>query len=692
MREEILEILGEVKQHGENMLAVLTAGQMSAEDFSQKALATVQVIESLKAIIPEKLYKEYDEFFDSFSLFCKRSGDSSFLAENVDMMASSLELFAECLEDLRNNYVKRVKKCPCCGGEVIYTPLSAYYSDMRKKLGIVSNAKSETLNRDEYLCPVCGASDRDRLIVSFLKIEGLQQAAEGTKFLQFAPSAAISKWITKKCPQIDYETTDLFMDQVTFKSDIMDMAMVPDETYDVMVCSHVLEHVKDDIKALSEMKRVLKKDGKIIFLVPIDLNASEVDEEWGLSEAENWRRFGQGDHCRRYSKAGLMERLREQFHVYNLGKEYFGEDVFGQCGLTDTSTLYVLTRSQDVPLNMAEKVMVDEKLCQEGPLVSVILPCYNHENFVAQAIESVINQSYKNIELIVGDDGSTDNSVEVMKRYSSWFTKEFYYDKNTGSITYSLSQHATGKYIALMHSDDIWEKDKLALQVAYMERHEECGVCFSWCKYVDENLKELDSDIFLAANRDRYEWMQHFWKAGNRLCNPSSLVRREIGVKASRYGRACRQLPDFFRWVDIIQYTSIHVIPKVLIRMRRYQTKERENTSSESRENRVRHLFEEGGNWLWVIRDMEKDFFKKSFRELMIYPESDTETEIKCEKYFLMLNHSNIFVQNSAMCYFFEIFNEVGECMEKKYNYTRLQFASDMISRGVVATLKEEYK
>lgn len=139
--------------------------------------------------------------------------------------------------------------------------------------------KSETLNKDEYLCPACGASDRDRLIVSFLKKEGLQQAAEGTKFLHFAPSAAISKWIMrKKCPQIDYETTDLFMDQVTFKSDIMDMDMVPDETYDVMVCSHVLEHVKDDIKALSEMKRVLKKDRKIIFLV--------------------------------YSEAGLMEQLR----------------------------------------------------------------------------------------------------------------------------------------------------------------------------------------------------------------------------------------------------------------------------------------------------------------------------------------------------------------------------------------------
>lgn len=141
MREEILEIWGGVRRHGENMLAILTAGQTSAEEFSQKALATVQVIESLKTIIPETLYKEYNEFFDSFSLFCKQCGDPGFLAENVDMMTSSLELFAECLEDMENNYVKRVKKCPCRDREVIYTPLPAYYSDMKKKLGIDNNAK-----------------------------------------------------------------------------------------------------------------------------------------------------------------------------------------------------------------------------------------------------------------------------------------------------------------------------------------------------------------------------------------------------------------------------------------------------------------------------------------------------------------------------------------------------------------------
>lgn len=219
----------------------------------------------------------------------------------------------------------------------------------------------------------------------------LQKAPEAFRILQFAPAKSIERWIQSHCAQVRYDSTDLCMENVSFSSDIQDMHMVEDETYDVIICSHVLEHVKDDRKALKELKRILKKDGKIIFLVPVNLNASCIEEEWGLSEIENWRRFGQGDHCRCYSKAGLIERLEEQFFVHCLDENFFGKEVFIQDGLVDTSTLYVLTREEKVELDMEEVSRIDEALCQNGPLVSVIMSCYNHESFVAEAIESVIN-------------------------------------------------------------------------------------------------------------------------------------------------------------------------------------------------------------------------------------------------------------------------------------------------------------
>lgn len=123
------------------------------------------------------------------------------------------------------------------------------------------------------------------------------------------------------------------------------------------------------------------------------------------------------------------------------------------------------------------------------------MSCYNHEQFVEEAILSVLRQSYKNIEFIVADDGSKDNSAEIMKKYSQYFAYEYYSKENTGGLYNTIKKQATGKYIALMNSDDIWEPDKIALQVEYMENHPECGVCLTWCKYVDENRNEIDDDI-----------------------------------------------------------------------------------------------------------------------------------------------------------------------------------------------------
>ncbi|MDE6740489.1 MAG: hypothetical protein K2K07_15505, partial [Lachnospiraceae bacterium] len=238
------------------------------------------------------------------------------------------------------------------------------------------------------------------------------------------------------------------------------------------------------------------------------------------------------------------------------------------------------------------------------------------------------------------------------------------------------------------HSDDVWEKDKLALQVAYMEQHEECGACLTWCMYTNENLEEMEETTFLKMNRSSSQWMNYFWKHGNVLCNPSSLTKRETAVNVRK--NPCSQLPDFFKWVDIVQHSSIYIVPKVLIRMRRYSREGRANTSAYTDENYMRSLIETGANWLYVIRDMESSFFRQAFGEMMIHPEADTEEEMKCEKFFLLLNHSNVFVQHSAMCYFSEIFDEVKECMEEKYHYSYKELKRDSIEKGIVPFLYKE--
>ena len=105
--------------------------------------------------------------------------------------------------------------------------------------------------------------------------------------------------------------------------------------------------------------------------------------------------------------------------------------------------------------------------------------------------------------------------------------------------------------------------------------------------------------------------------------------------------------------------------------------------SASTIENRFRYMVEEGANWLWVLRDMDSYFFKKAFGELLINPEAETEEEIKCEKYFLLLNHRNMFVQNSAYTYINEVYKDVKECLKKNYNYTQKNISEDMIIKGL---------
>ena len=121
-------------------------------------------------------------------------------------------------------------------------------------------------------------------------------------------------------------------------------------------------------------------------------------------------------------------------------------------------------------------------------LVSIIMPSYNHEKYIGEAIESVIYQSYKNWELIIFDDGSTDNSIKIIKKYEAQYKNKIKLythanNKNLGiSETYQTAfKLAKGDFIAFLESDDVWLYDSLAIKINVFEKHQHvdlvyCGV------------------------------------------------------------------------------------------------------------------------------------------------------------------------------------------------------------------------
>jgi SAM-dependent methyltransferase len=237
--------------------------------------------------------------------------------------------------------------CPVCNNKVRkFIPLPDFYKENTEKYGyLYSFDDAETLNYSAYSCPHCYASDRDRLYALYVSKRLMEKGATNITVLEIAPSRPLSEML-KKTGKISLRTADLMMDGVDDCIDITDMNCYAEGAFDAFICSHVLEHVPDDLKALRELFRILKPGGWGILMVPIIITLDQIDEDPLLEDiGERWRRFGQDDHVRMYSRNGLVERAEGAgFIARQYGQEYFGADVFKKHGISDKSILYVVEK------------------------------------------------------------------------------------------------------------------------------------------------------------------------------------------------------------------------------------------------------------------------------------------------------------------------------------------------------------
>lgn len=320
----------------------------------------------------------------------------------------------------------------------------------------------------------------------------------------------------------------------------------------------------------------------------------------------------------------------------------------------------------------------------EKPLVSVIIPSYNHEKYIGRAIQSVLDQTFQDFELIISDDCSTDDSVSVINSFSDPRIHTFYQGKNLGAVyaIYFLNAQTTGKYIALLNSDDYWAPEKLEKQVRYMEVHPETGACFTQGVMVDEDDNEITeleisyANIFMQRNRTQVEWLRYFWEYGNALAHMSVLVRREIYATEFFLNPSLRQLPDFDLWTRLICKYPIHVVQESLVYHRR-MFGEIQNTSSETSENSRRAITENVFISYKMLTEMPDELFIEGFSDVFVDKEAKTDMELRCERFFLLQNHRFAEeIRPYAQAYFMKnsLNSAFVHCMDEKYSYSLNRF------------------
>lgn len=320
------------------------------------------------------------------------------------------------------------------------------------------------------------------------------------------------------------------------------------------------------------------------------------------------------------------------------------------------------------------------------------MPSYNHAAFIEEAINSVLSQSYENIELMIVDDGSIDNSVEVVKKFQDARIKLFVFEKNKGACeatNYGI-QNASGNYVAILNSDDIWHVDKLKLQFDIMSRNPRLGAVFSSARYVNEEGRPFKTNEklnvphpFQQKNKSRGQWLKQFFMEGNCLCHPSVLIKKECYTTLGLYDNRFRQLPDFAMWVKLLKKYDIHVMENELLDFRILTGNK--NASSATEENIIR-----SANEFYFIG---KDFFngiliedlKDGFSDYLLNKDFGSEEEFEVEKAFLYFHPTAFIVWDEIhnmigieKIYHLLSYPDTRKILSDKYEYTDKNFQEKM--------------
>lgn len=202
-----------------------------------------------------------------------------------------------------------------------------------------------------------------------------------------------------------------------------------------------------------------------------------------------------------------------------------------------------------------------------NPIVSVVMSVYNGEHFLREAVESILCQSFREFELIVIDDGSTDGTAAILHAYQEEDERmQVYYQANKGLVE-SLNRGcglARGKYIARMDADDISAANRLMWQVDFMEKHPEVGVVGGAVDVIDITGKSLgtsanpidDCDIRLALSDHCAFW------------HPTVLMRKDVFVSVGGYRKAVFGAEDYDLWLRVAEHCQLANLDSVVLKYR----------------------------------------------------------------------------------------------------------------------------
>ena len=202
-------------------------------------------------------------------------------------------------------------------------------------------------------------------------------------------------------------------------------------------------------------------------------------------------------------------------------------------------------------------------------MISIIIPTYNRAKFIKRAIDSALDQTYQNFEIIIVDDGSTDNTKEVLTDYINQGKMKYIYEKNSGpGIARNAGvEHAKGELVAFLDSDDEWMPDKLEKQIKILESRGKDAAVFSNIEYIDENGNKI-GELFLKARPYEGKILKQLlienFIATSSVIAPKHMIKEADGFARNRRLFAIGE--DHLLWLKIADKAEFYFISEPLVK------------------------------------------------------------------------------------------------------------------------------
>lgn len=202
------------------------------------------------------------------------------------------------------------------------------------------------------------------------------------------------------------------------------------------------------------------------------------------------------------------------------------------------------------------------------PIISVTMPVYNGAPYLAETIESILNQTFQDFELIICDDGSADNSLEIIRSFSAKDSRIVVMTRENRGIVYTRNEmlaHSRGKYIAVIDHDDVALPERFALQVKYLEEHPEV-VCVGGDTYlIDHKGRHLTTLIHLKGD----EKIQQSALAGHgSITHSCAMIRADVLRKIGGYDVERYLVEDLDLWLRLGECGKLENISEPILKFR----------------------------------------------------------------------------------------------------------------------------